>query len=139
MCGVTREHPDGDTKTRKAMRCALPGFDRLSWDPRANPAAAADAELLADDIAASVERCGYSFELDRDGCPWAWAHCRYAAGVASFAGSRTLDSPTRTPSLRLTRRMLRDELEPRELLRVVELLEAYEDNAIHSFHRAARS
>lgn len=88
--------------------------------------------MLAEEMAGALDhmRLGYSFELDRDGCPWAWAQSRWSSSVAAYMGQRTLEAAVRAPSLRLSRRMQRDADEPSQLLDAVTLAEAFEDGAL---------
>ena len=132
LCARTRDQPDGDERARAAARCCLPGFDVERWDPRADREVAREAEALAVEIAAAVDAMGvgYSFVLDRDGCPWAWAQSRWCTSVAGYMGQRTLEHAVRSPSLRLSRRMQRDTDEPEQLLDAVSLAEAFEDAAL---------
>jgi hypothetical protein len=123
----------GDHDTRAARRCALPDFDPRAWID-VGPVAA-EAEMMAEDLQMLLDtRLGVDYSFARDGCPWAWAHSRFAVEVAKLAGRRTLESPVRSPSLRLTRRMLRDEVEPEHLLEAVDILEAFEDNALALYY-----
>lgn len=128
MCGRTAES-EGNRSQRAACRCSLIDFDPEAWDREADPAAAFEAEWRAQEIAdlATHQGIELDFELDRDGCPWGWAQCRFVLHVASFTGQRSADSPLRTPSLRMTRRMLRDDEEPLELFDLVCLAEGWED------------
>lgn len=75
------------------------------------------------------------FELDRDGCPEGWAQSGYARSVAEFMGSRS--DTGWVPSLRLTRRMLRDKREPTRLLDAVAIAEAQHDGAMRLIREAA--
>jgi hypothetical protein len=127
QCGRTRTSA-GDPRARAASRCSLPDFDPERWDPSADLGAAADAEWRAAEIH------GVDFELDRDGCPFGWALSPFAQSVAVYMGQRETDSRVRSPSLRLSRRMLRDEIEPEDLILAVEYAEAHEDGAFARFH-----
>jgi hypothetical protein len=89
--------------------------------------------MLAQDLVGMARVQGLDglldFELERDGCPWGWAQSRYVQELSSFVGTRGVDSATRSPSLRLLRRMTMDEREPIELLDAVRETEAWEDGA----------
>jgi len=135
MCGRTALSP-GDLAKRAACRCSLVDFGPEAWDRDADPGAAFEAEWRAEEINALAlsQRIKLDFDLDRDGCPWGWAQSRFALYVASFMGSRTSTSTTRTPSLRMTRRMIRDDEEPLELYEWARLAEAWEDGSYSLYH-----
>lgn len=134
-CGVTRENPAGHHKIRAAMRCSLPGFDRAAWDPKAHREAAAEAERIAGELAASS---GLDFNLDRDGCGQGWALCRFAQSIDRFKGQRTRDDPRRQPSYHM-QRALQMPASPDRLIDAVEFLEAHEDGAFSIFQRMRES
>jgi hypothetical protein len=113
VCGMTDENPSGDMASRRACRCSLPGFDSATWDPEADPRAAADAERLASDLAGHAYQAGISlegFELDVDGCPRGWADAAFGVSVMRYAGARTYDEPR--PAM--TARMLGKTMHPDE-------------------------
>lgn len=118
----------GDLDVRASMRCSLPDFGPTRWaekDRMAATEARTRAAELVDTARAQGVELGYDFEVD--GCPWGWAQCRFVSELWSYVGKRELRSSVRSPSLRLQRRMMRDEHEPRELLAAVEYAEACED------------
>ena len=134
-CGVTRANPSGDMAARARNRCALPGFDPSEWT---NPPDR-EAAMWGDEVAGLLaRRLDLDYNFDRDGCPNAWAHSRYANEVARYMGQRDRDSATRIPSIRMQRRMLRDEVEPAALLEDVERAEAYQDNALRLYWEMQR-
>lgn len=131
MCG-------GDERRRAAMRCSLPDFDPSRWDPAADRDVAAEAEMLGEEMIgmAKSQHIELDWKLDRDGCPWGWAQSKFVRSLQSFMGSRSVDESTRTPSLRLQRKMMRDEDEPLEIFNLVRQAEAWEDGAYAYFHQA---
>ena len=135
MCGRDpAAGKSGKPSLRAASRCSLPDWDPEDWDESADPEAAAYAEEQAQQLPPTL-----GFDFERDGCPWGWATSPYAVSVTEYMGRRSVDSDVRAPSLRLMRRMLRDEEEPIDLLDAVTIAEAYEDGAFAQFHALAKS
>lgn len=136
LCGRCDGKP-GDPKVRAAMRCSLPDFDPASWDPTADPEAAAEAERFAGDLVGSAANQGndLDLDLDRDGCPWGWALSRFASTVRQYVGRRSLDDPRRSLSLRMEWILRRADERPDRVIEAVEHLENHEDGALALFAR----
>lgn len=115
----------------------MPDFDPHDWDPSAHKEAAENAEWRGSILRGlwAAQRLHLDWDLDRDGCPWGWVQCNYAAEVASYVGRRDTRSPVRSLNVRLLGQVMRDAAEPTELLEAVQQLENWEDSAYAQFRQ----
>lgn len=131
----------GDPKVRAAMRCSLPDFDPLAWDPSAEPEAAAEAEQLASHLVGQAAETGVhiDFELDRDGCPMGYRLSRFGLSVEEHVGRRSIDDERRQPSLAMEWLLRRAPERPDRVLEAVAVVEAHEDACYRLFNRLRKS